>query len=168
MELEHLVKLSDNCSFQVPVEVLKYVLALYWYSEYSVVLGNLMHKRIKDLLPGSVFLFSHWRWVWWTYYHGVWCPYLLGLILFSFFLLFSLIDNGKNPDEFTKNVINSCIAKNQVTKGKTDSFKVIIVCSLTLGTVLQNRILVFLHFSGFTKASSRGTRGDISWWSWIL
>ncbi|XP_062074686.1 mediator of RNA polymerase II transcription subunit 10b [Humulus lupulus] len=35
----------------------------------------------------------------------------------------NLIDNGKNPDEFTKDVINSCIAKNQVTKGKADAFK---------------------------------------------
>ena len=37
---------------------------------------------------------------------------------------FSLIDDGKNPDEFTKDVINSCIAKNQMTKGKTDALKV--------------------------------------------
>ncbi|KAG7548855.1 Mediator complex subunit Med10 [Arabidopsis suecica] len=36
----------------------------------------------------------------------------------------NLIDDGKNPDEFTKNVLNnSCIARNQVTKGKTDAFK---------------------------------------------
>ncbi|KDP24502.1 hypothetical protein JCGZ_25066 [Jatropha curcas] len=35
----------------------------------------------------------------------------------------NLIDEGENPDEFTRNVINSCIAKNQVTKGKTDAFK---------------------------------------------
>ncbi|KAI4368286.1 hypothetical protein MLD38_016861 [Melastoma candidum] len=35
----------------------------------------------------------------------------------------NLIDDGKNPDEFTKEVINSCIAKNQNTKGKTDAFK---------------------------------------------
>ncbi|BAT74572.1 hypothetical protein VIGAN_01226800 [Vigna angularis var. angularis] len=35
----------------------------------------------------------------------------------------NLIDDGKNPDEFTKDVINSCIAKNQITKGKTDALK---------------------------------------------
>ncbi|CAH8253496.1 unnamed protein product [Arabidopsis lyrata] len=35
----------------------------------------------------------------------------------------NLIDDGKNPDEFTKDVLNSCIARNQVTKGKTDAFK---------------------------------------------
>ncbi|XP_049936057.1 mediator of RNA polymerase II transcription subunit 10b-like isoform X1 [Nymphaea colorata] len=35
----------------------------------------------------------------------------------------NLIDDGKNPDEFTRDVINSCIARNQVTKGKTDAFK---------------------------------------------
>lgn len=35
----------------------------------------------------------------------------------------NLIDDGKNPDEFTRDVINSCIAKNQITKGKTDAFK---------------------------------------------
>ncbi|RDX63158.1 Mediator of RNA polymerase II transcription subunit 10b, partial [Mucuna pruriens] len=35
----------------------------------------------------------------------------------------NLIDDGKNPDEFTKDVINNCIAKNQMTKGKTDALK---------------------------------------------
>ncbi|CAI8618601.1 unnamed protein product [Vicia faba] len=35
----------------------------------------------------------------------------------------NLIDDGKNPDEFTRDVINNCIAKNQITKGKTDAFK---------------------------------------------
>ncbi|XP_060202962.1 mediator of RNA polymerase II transcription subunit 10b-like [Lycium barbarum] len=35
----------------------------------------------------------------------------------------NLIDNGKNPDEFTSHVLNSCIAKNQITKGKSDAFK---------------------------------------------
>ncbi|KAJ9549838.1 hypothetical protein OSB04_022381, partial [Centaurea solstitialis] len=35
----------------------------------------------------------------------------------------NLIDDGKNPDEFTREVLNSCIAKNQITKGKTDAFK---------------------------------------------
>ncbi|KAG2269314.1 hypothetical protein Bca52824_063869 [Brassica carinata] len=35
----------------------------------------------------------------------------------------SLIDDGKNPDEFTRDVLNSCISRNQVTKGKTDAFK---------------------------------------------
>ncbi|KAL6004357.1 Mediator of RNA polymerase II transcription subunit 10b [Asimina triloba] len=35
----------------------------------------------------------------------------------------NLIDEGKNPDEFTRDVLNSCISRNQITKGKTDSFK---------------------------------------------
>lgn len=35
-----------------------------------------------------------------------------------------MIDDGKNPDEFTRDVLNSCIVKNQITKGKTDAFKV--------------------------------------------
>lgn len=35
----------------------------------------------------------------------------------------SLIDDGKNPDEFTREVLNSCITKNQITKGKADAFK---------------------------------------------
>jgi mediator of RNA polymerase II transcription subunit 10 len=35
----------------------------------------------------------------------------------------NLIDEGKNPDDFTKDVINSCTARNQITKGKTDAFK---------------------------------------------
>ncbi|KAL6175857.1 hypothetical protein ACLB2K_052495 [Fragaria x ananassa] len=37
--------------------------------------------------------------------------------------VFNLIDNGKNPDEFTRDVISSCIVKNQITKGKSDTFK---------------------------------------------
>ncbi|KAI8569898.1 hypothetical protein RHMOL_Rhmol02G0313400 [Rhododendron molle] len=36
----------------------------------------------------------------------------------------NLIDDGKNPDEFTKDVLNECIAKNQITKGKADAFKI--------------------------------------------
>ncbi|CAI9106743.1 OLC1v1005962C1 [Oldenlandia corymbosa var. corymbosa] len=36
----------------------------------------------------------------------------------------NLIDEGKNPDEFTRDVLNNCIAKNQITKVKTDAFKV--------------------------------------------
>ncbi|KAK9716715.1 hypothetical protein RND81_06G252700 [Saponaria officinalis] len=35
----------------------------------------------------------------------------------------NLIDDGSNPDAFTRDILNSCIAKNQTTKGKTDSFK---------------------------------------------
>ncbi|GFZ16370.1 mediator complex, subunit Med10 [Actinidia rufa] len=35
----------------------------------------------------------------------------------------NLIDDGKNPDEFTLDVLNVCIAKNQITKGKADAFK---------------------------------------------
>ncbi|KAK4270689.1 hypothetical protein QN277_019467 [Acacia crassicarpa] len=35
----------------------------------------------------------------------------------------NLIDDGKNPDEFTKDVIMNCVAKNQITKGKSDALK---------------------------------------------
>ncbi|KAE8783411.1 mediator of RNA polymerase II transcription subunit 10b-like [Hordeum vulgare] len=35
----------------------------------------------------------------------------------------TLIDDGKNPDEFIRDVLNNCIAKNQITKGKTDALK---------------------------------------------
>lgn len=45
--------------------------------------------------------------------------------------LCSLIDEGKNPDEFTRDVLNSCIAKNQITKGKADSFKVKLYTKIT-------------------------------------
>eukprot|EP01018_Ginkgo_biloba_P006547 Gb_36353 [translate_table: standard] len=34
-----------------------------------------------------------------------------------------LIDDGKNPDEFTKKLIEECINNNQKTKGKTEAFK---------------------------------------------
>lgn len=34
-----------------------------------------------------------------------------------------LVDEGKNPDEFTKDLINNCIQRNQATKGKVDAFK---------------------------------------------
>ena len=51
------------------------------------------------------------------------CVSLLSL-LWIYELLCSLIDDGKNPDEFTRDMLNGCIAKNQITKGKTDAFKV--------------------------------------------
>ncbi|XP_060202959.1 mediator of RNA polymerase II transcription subunit 10b-like [Lycium barbarum] len=35
----------------------------------------------------------------------------------------NLIDDGKNPDEFTRHVLNSCIVKNQITKFKSDAYK---------------------------------------------
>ncbi|GAV75887.1 LOW QUALITY PROTEIN: Med10 domain-containing protein, partial [Cephalotus follicularis] len=35
--------------------------------------------------------------------------------------LIYLIDDGKN-DEFTRDVLNSCISKNQITRGKADAF----------------------------------------------
>ncbi|KAF7138230.1 hypothetical protein RHSIM_Rhsim07G0078000 [Rhododendron simsii] len=35
----------------------------------------------------------------------------------------NLIDDGKNPDEYTRDILNDFIARNQVTKGKTDAFK---------------------------------------------
>nr|GMC99895.1 mediator of RNA polymerase II transcription subunit 10B-like [Ipomoea batatas] len=38
-------------------------------------------------------------------------------------MLHHLINDGKNPDEFTRDVLNSCIAKNQITRGKIDAFK---------------------------------------------
>ena len=55
-----------------------------------------------------------------------------------------MIDDGKNPDEFTRDVINSCIAKNQITKGKTDAFKVAFAPDMTY---LYNYLfsLLFLH-----------------------
>ncbi|XP_047320764.1 mediator of RNA polymerase II transcription subunit 10b-like [Impatiens glandulifera] len=37
--------------------------------------------------------------------------------------ILNLIDDGKNPDVFTREILNNCIAKNQITKGKTDSIK---------------------------------------------
>ncbi|KAL9664208.1 hypothetical protein QQ045_019606 [Rhodiola kirilowii] len=42
----------------------------------------------------------------------------------------NLIDDGKNPDEFTRDVINGCITKNKITKGKTDALKVYASTSL--------------------------------------
>lgn len=36
----------------------------------------------------------------------------------------SFIDEGRNPDEFTKDLLNSCVQRNQVSKGKVDAFKV--------------------------------------------
>ncbi|KAG5539405.1 hypothetical protein RHGRI_019824 [Rhododendron griersonianum] len=35
----------------------------------------------------------------------------------------NLIDDGKNPDEYMRDILNDFIARNQVTKGKTDAFK---------------------------------------------
>lgn len=54
------------------------------------------------------------------------CLFHLRLNNFRRFCFFpcSLIDDGKNPDQFTRDVINSFISKNQITKGKTDALKV--------------------------------------------
>ncbi|XP_073152842.1 mediator of RNA polymerase II transcription subunit 10b-like isoform X2 [Henckelia pumila] len=35
----------------------------------------------------------------------------------------NLIDDGKNPDKFAQDMLNGCIAKNQIIKGKKDSLK---------------------------------------------
>ncbi|XP_060182922.1 mediator of RNA polymerase II transcription subunit 10b-like [Lycium barbarum] len=35
----------------------------------------------------------------------------------------NLIDDGKNPDVFTRDVFKSCTAMNQITKGKSNAFK---------------------------------------------
>lgn len=35
------------------------------------------------------------------------------------------IDDGRNPDEFTKDLLNNCVQRNQATKGKVDAFKVL-------------------------------------------
>jgi mediator of RNA polymerase II transcription subunit 10 len=35
----------------------------------------------------------------------------------------NLIDEGRNPDEFTKDLLNSCVQRNQASKGKVDAFK---------------------------------------------
>lgn len=46
------------------------------------------------------------------------------MTLGGFGIFFSLIDDGKNPDEYMRDILNDFIARNQVTKGKTDAFKV--------------------------------------------
>ncbi|KAI3453319.1 hypothetical protein Pfo_009982 [Paulownia fortunei] len=33
------------------------------------------------------------------------------------------VDDGKNPDEFTRDMLNGCISQNQITTGKMDTFK---------------------------------------------
>lgn len=38
--------------------------------------------------------------------------------------LSSFIDEGRNPDEYTKQLLNGCVQQNQASKGKVDSFKV--------------------------------------------
>jgi mediator of RNA polymerase II transcription subunit 10 len=35
----------------------------------------------------------------------------------------SFIDEGRNPDEYTRNLLNSCVQRNQVSRGKVDAFK---------------------------------------------
>jgi mediator of RNA polymerase II transcription subunit 10 len=35
----------------------------------------------------------------------------------------SFIDEGRNPDEYTRNLLNSCVQCNQVSRGKVDAFK---------------------------------------------
>lgn len=67
-----------------------------------------------------------------------------------------MIDDGKNPDEFTRAMLDSCIAKNQITKGKTDAFKV--GYRIEKGCVLfeTERVLinVYVYNAGAAKASA--------------
>ena len=94
----------------------------------------------------------------------------------SIFCSISFIDAGKNPDEFARDVLNSWIAKNQSTKGRTDAFKV--VFKSPCGRLLKSTCLLFvfwfpkvhenlywmlyyLLYSGFTEASFGGTWTDI-------
>jgi hypothetical protein len=57
-----------------------------------------------------------------------------------------LIDDGKNPDEFTRAVLNSCIAKNQITKGKTDASRYGNIGGASIFIELVNGTVVFEHF----------------------
>lgn len=59
-----------------------------------------------------------------VYFHPNFNFFILFNFVFYFDARFSLIDEGKNPDEFTKDVIMNCVAKNQITKGKSDALKV--------------------------------------------
>jgi hypothetical protein len=36
----------------------------------------------------------------------------------------SLVDEGRNPDLFTRDFLEQCLAKNEATKGRVDAFKV--------------------------------------------
>lgn len=56
----------------------------------------------------------------------------------------SLIDDGKNPDEFTRDIINGCITKNQITKGKADAFKVLVAFPLHNALCFVNESLLHL------------------------
>jgi mediator of RNA polymerase II transcription subunit 10 len=53
----------------------------------------------------------------------------------------SFIDEGRNPDEYTRNLLNSCVQRNQVSRGKVDAFKV---------RLIQQSFLVL--FSGHGRA----------------
>jgi hypothetical protein len=53
----------------------------------------------------------------------------------------SFIDEGRNPDEYTRNLLNSCVQRNQVSRGKVDAFKV---------RLIQQSFLVL--FSGHWKS----------------
>jgi hypothetical protein len=75
----------------------------------------------------------------------------------------SLIDDGRNPDEFTRAFINSCITKNQVTKEKTDAFKVLLwlcyflwyavfswcICAICIPLDIHACNLLCVHFVKF-------------------
>ena len=58
----------------------------------------------------------------------------------------SLIDDGKNPDEFTRDVLKKCIAKNQITKGKADALKVIVMfLALVMYVIFVYLALLFIR-----------------------
>jgi len=82
---------------------------------------------------------------------------LVGLLCLYIFVRFSLIDDGKNPDEFTKDVLNkNCIARNQVTKGKSDAFKVTPSAPLVLSIWPLMILKSTLFGTGFEKTSFGG------------
>ncbi|XP_057864927.2 mediator of RNA polymerase II transcription subunit 10b isoform X2 [Cryptomeria japonica] len=57
--------------------------------------------------------------LWWV--SLIKCKRLLKTVIFK--CLLRLIDDGRNPDEYTKDIINKCIQRNQITKGKSEAFK---------------------------------------------
>ncbi|RDY08655.1 Mediator of RNA polymerase II transcription subunit 10b, partial [Mucuna pruriens] len=82
----------------------------------------------------------------------------------------NLIDDGKNPDEFTRDVLNNCIAKNQITKGKTDALKGFRKHLLEeleqnfpdeVETFRESRVAAAAEFKRLAQAQSSLPNGDV-------
>lgn len=149
-------KAAENCHIQIPLEVVRCTLSLSKRVAWSCYdFGSFMkyvERERERFIPVETF---SWK-------ASTSCQVCFGSLISSFnddqclislsflenkLLILhvvywnSFIDEGRNPDEYTRNLLNSCVQRNQVSRGKVDAFKV---------RLIQQNFLVL--FSGHGRA----------------